>query len=242
MYSCRLSLTTYLCLPPLRSLLHTPFLFTGQQVLSGCVYSPCLPPTLPSHWGSLSLSLSFYVCLSHSLAAGRRREEAITAAQEGGWKKKSTQRKQLQSPTGCQLQSPQPLAFFNQANTGKTVAVERHQGPHSISPTWWSQPQRAEFTVPEGLSTERSSSLHEKYPLKSTYYHLIILSLKNMSLLNGNCAGGTYICWGKTQNSRHHQGAFFLSLSKSELYVCRFHKQHQNTWDQLSGFVWPWQG
>ena len=52
-------------------------------------------------------------------------------------------------------------------------------------------------------------------------------------------AGGTYICWSKTQNNGHHQAAFFSpslglflfhpSQSLSPVCVCRFHKQHQNT-------------
>lgn len=105
--------------PPLPTLLHEPFLFTGQQVLSGCVYSPP-----PRSYPSLSLRLSFpfslflcfSMCLPLSVAAGRRREDAITAAHEGGWKKKkkkkSTQGKQLQSPQGCQLQSPPTSGVF----------------------------------------------------------------------------------------------------------------------------------
>ena len=220
-----LSLPPPLLLSP--SLLHTPFLFTGQQVLSGCVYSP--PPL---SYPSLSLRLSFpfslclfYVCvclslsLSLSLAAGKRREDAITAAHEGGWKKKkkkkSAQGKQLQSPQGCQLQSPQPLAFFNQANRGKTVAVGRHQGLRSISPTWWSQPQRAELTLPQGVFVERSGSLHEKYPLKSTYYHLIISSLKNMSLPNGNFRWRYLHLLEQNTKQRTPSGCFFFSLSRS---------------------------
>lgn len=81
-----------------------------------------------------------------------------------------------------------------------------------------------EFALPEGLCTQWSSSLHEKYPLNSTYNHLIISSLKNMSLPNGNCARGTYICWRKNTKQQTPSGCFFLSvfssLSKSELCVC----------------------
>lgn len=147
---------------------HTFSLHRAAGVEWLCLFPP--PPSYP--FLSLRLSFPFSLCLSMCVSlslSGSWWEEG------GGYnsctrgrvekKKRSTQRKQLQSPPGCQLQSPQPLAFFNQANRGKTVAVERHQGPHSISPTWWSQPQQVEFTLPEGLSTERSSSLHEKYPL-----------------------------------------------------------------------------
>ena len=258
-------LPNHLSLPPLLSpsLLHTPFLFTGQQVLSGCVYSP--PPL---SYPSLSLRLSFpfslclfYVSLSLSLAAGKRREDAITAAHEGGWKKKkkkSAQGKQLQSPQGCQLQSPQPLAFFNQANRGKTVAVGRHQGLRSISPTWWSQPQRAELTLPQGVFVERSSSLHEKYPLKSTYYHLIISSLKNMSLPNGNFHWRYLHLLEQNTKQRTPSGCFFLSHSLSLSRSFFFYFIPLKVWalcvcvvftnsikiHEISSraFVWPWQG
>lgn len=80
------------------------------------------PP--PRSYHSLSLffpfslsPLSFCVCVSLSMAAGRRREDAITAAR-GRVGEKKARGKHLQSPQGCQLHSPQPLALFNQANGG----------------------------------------------------------------------------------------------------------------------------
>lgn len=164
LYSCRLSLTTYLYPPP-PSLLHTPFLFTGQQVLSGYVYSH------HHHHHTLSLSLPVFllVSLSLSLAAGRRREKAITAAHEGGWKKKRKKkhtRKTAQTPSGLstpippppQTHTPKPhlnlWRFLTRQTEGKTVAVGRHRvaevGARFFSPTWWSQPQRAGVCAPRG--------------------------------------------------------------------------------------------
>ncbi len=57
------------------------------------------------------LSLSFYGCLALSLAAGRRREDAITAAHEGGWKKKHT-RQTASIPSGLSTPIPPTSGVF----------------------------------------------------------------------------------------------------------------------------------
>ena len=124
-------LPNHLSLPPLLSpsLLHTPFLFTGQQVLSGCVYSP--PPL---SYPSLSLRLSFpfslclfYVSLSLSLAAGKRREDAITAAHEGGWKKKKKKAHKANSSNPLRVVNSNPpnlWRFLTRQTEGKLLQSE----------------------------------------------------------------------------------------------------------------------
>lgn len=101
---------------------HTLSLHRAAGVEWLCLLPP--PPFYPSLSLRLSFpfSLSFYGCLALSLAAGRRREDAITAAHEGGgWVGGSTQGKQLQSPQGCQLQSPQLWRFLTRQTEGKLL-------------------------------------------------------------------------------------------------------------------------
>lgn len=106
------------------------------------------PPSYHSHslGYALSLSLFFFfplsflqvsLCLFLSLAAARRREEAITAAHEGGWEKKKHTRKTAPIPSGLSApiqppknpSSPPPhhnlLHFLTRQTEGKTVAVSR---------------------------------------------------------------------------------------------------------------------
>lgn len=77
----------------------------------------------------LSLSLFFYVSLSLSVAAGRRREDAITAAHEGGWKKEKEKKKHTRQtapiPSGLSTPIPPNLwRFLTRQTQGKLLQSE----------------------------------------------------------------------------------------------------------------------
>lgn len=70
-----------------------------------------------------------------SVAAGRRSEDAITAAQEGGWKKKHT-RQTAPIPSGLLTPVGPTSGFLTRQTAGKLLQPEDIGVPGSISPTW----------------------------------------------------------------------------------------------------------
>lgn len=138
-------LPNHLSLPP--PSLPAPFLFTRQQVLSS-VYSPLLRSCRSlSLFPPLSLSLSLSLSVHVSVAAGRRSEDAITAAQEGGWKKKHT-RQTAPIPSGLSTPIGPTSGFLTRQTAGKLLQPEDIGVLGSISPTWWSPRGRLCGVVP----------------------------------------------------------------------------------------------
>lgn len=164
-------LPNHLSLPPPSSP-PTLFLHLFSSQGSRCWVAVFTPPLLRFHRSLflfppfLSLSLCLSLCLSVrvSVAAGRRSEDAITAAQEGGWKKKHT-RQTAPIPSGLSTPiGPTCFLFFFFFSPGK-----QRENCCSQKTSGSPLPLALPGDVPMDVFVEWSRRLNEKCPLKSTY-------------------------------------------------------------------------